>query len=175
MNGKCVPVVPGCQRTSTNTFELKYTVSQKTSHLWFAITLTYVNAFWYFFGRRVANKAINQKTLYGAPNNLCFCATWQNGETQKSHFSLKFCISALPKFNYLLLDFFSLFDLRLILLYDSLNLVINAFSSELLGGHGSGERKLTALQQLDCVARTMHVHQCAVFLKEKKCHLWCVR
>jgi len=27
--------------------------------------------------------------------------------------------------------------------------------------HGSGERKSIALQQLDCVARTMH--QCAVF------------
>ena len=35
------------------------------------------------------------------------------------------------------------------------------------GRHGSGERKSRALQQLDCVARTMHVHQCTVFLKEK--------
>jgi len=41
-------------------------------------------------------------------------------------------------------------------------------------GHGSGERKSREAQQLDCVALTMHVHQCAVFLKEKKCHLWCV-
>jgi len=46
------------------------------------------------------------------------------------------CISAFPEFNQLLLDFFSLFDLRLILmlLYDSPNLVINAFSSGLLWG-----------------------------------------
>jgi len=46
------------------------------------------------------------------------------------------CISALPEFNWLLLDFFSLFDSRLILtlLYDSMNLVINAFSLGLLGG-----------------------------------------
>jgi len=43
-------------------------------------------------------------------------------------------ISALPEFNQLLLDVFSLFDSRLILtlLYDSLNLVINAFSLGLL-------------------------------------------
>jgi len=53
---------------------------------------------------------------------------------QKLHFSLKCCISALPEFNQLL-DFYSLFDSRLILtlLYDSLSLVINAFSYGLLG------------------------------------------
>jgi len=34
-------------------------------------------------------------------------------------------------------------------------------------GHGLGERKSREPQQLDCVARTMHVHQCAGFLKEK--------
>jgi len=50
------------------------------------------------------------------------------------------------------------------LLYDSLNLVINTWSC---WGHGSGERKLTAPQHLDCVACTMHMHQCALFLKEK--------
>jgi len=56
-----------------------------------------------------------------------------------------------------LLDFFNLFDSRLTLTlpYDSLNLVISVFSSGLLGEHGSGERKSTALQQLDCVA-----HKC---------------
>jgi len=45
------------------------------------------------------------------------------------------CISGLPEFDQLLLDFFILFDSRLILtlLYDSLNLVINAFSLGLLG------------------------------------------
>jgi len=45
------------------------------------------------------------------------------------------CINALPEFNQSLLDFFSLFDSRLILmlLYDSLNIVTNAFSSGLLG------------------------------------------
>jgi len=85
--------------------------------------------------RNVTDKVSNQKTLYYATlNNLCFCTTWQNGETRTSHFSLKCCISALPEFNQLL-DFFNLFDSQLILtgLYDSLSLVINAFSSGLLG------------------------------------------
>ena len=47
----------------------------------------------------------------------------------KIAFSLKCCISALPEFNHLL-DFFNLFDSRITitLLYDSLSLVINAFS-----------------------------------------------
>ena len=54
----------------------------------------------------------------------------------KIAFSLKCCISALPEFNYSVLAFFSLFDSRLILtlLYDSLNFVINALGSGLLGG-----------------------------------------
>jgi len=76
--------------------------------------------------------------------------------------SLKGCISALSEPSQSLLDFFSLFDSRLILtlLYDYLNLVINAFISGLLWGRGSGKRKSRALQQLDRVACTMH--QCAV-------------
>ena len=41
-----------------------------------------------FFGRNVTDKVGNQKTLYYAtPSNLCFCTTWQNWETRKSHFS----------------------------------------------------------------------------------------
>jgi len=45
--------------------------------------------------------------------------------------SLKYYISELPELNQLF-DFFNLFDSRLIfrLLYDSLNLVINAFSQQ---------------------------------------------
>jgi len=32
-------------------------------------------------------KVGNQKTLYYATsNNVCFCTTWQNGETRKSNF-----------------------------------------------------------------------------------------
>ena len=60
------------------------------------------------------------------------------------------------------------------LLYDSLNRVINAFSSGLLGGHGSGEKKSREPQQLDCVACTMRVHQCAVFMKEKMSSMMCL-
>ena len=46
------------------------------------------------------------------------------------------CISTLREFNQSQLDFFNLFDSRLIfvLLYDSLNLVISALSLRLLGG-----------------------------------------
>jgi len=70
-----------------------YTVSQKTSHLWLAITLMHVNGFWYFFGRNVTDKVGNQKMLYYATsNNLCFCTTCQNGETWKSHFSLNWIV-----------------------------------------------------------------------------------
>ena len=88
------------------------------------------------FGRNSTNKLMNQKMLYYASsNNLCFCITWQNGKLKKIAFFTR-SISALPEFNPSLLDFFSLFDSRLILalLYDSMNLVINAFSLRLLGG-----------------------------------------
>jgi len=64
-----------------------YTVSQKNvpplacynfdTHEWILI----------FFGRNVTNKVGNEKTLYYATSsNLCFCSTWQNGKTRKSHF-----------------------------------------------------------------------------------------
>jgi len=72
-----------------------------------------------FFVRNITDEVRNQKMLYYATsNNLCFrkiCTTWQNGEKWKYHFSLKCCISALPEFNLLLLDFFNLFDSQLIL------------------------------------------------------------
>jgi len=48
---------------------------------------------WIFFVRNVTDKVGNQKTLYYATsNNLCFCTTWQNGETLKSHtYSVGLC------------------------------------------------------------------------------------
>jgi len=75
----------------------------------------------------------------------------------KIAFSLKCCISVSPEFNRLL-DFFNLFDSLFILtlLYDSLSIVIHVFSYRDYCGHGSGERKSLALQQLDCDAHTMH-------------------
>ena len=66
---------------------------KKTSHLCLAITLTHMNGFWYIFGRNVTDKVGNQKTLYyAASNNLCFCTTYQNAETRKSHFSLNWIV-----------------------------------------------------------------------------------
>jgi len=59
-----------------------------------------------FFGRNVTNKVGNQKTLYYVTSNsLCFCTTWQNGETRKSHFSPNWtvlhaqctCVRCLPE------------------------------------------------------------------------------
>jgi len=92
------------------------------------------------------------------PHQLtCVSALSRKTGERENASSLKCCISALPEFNQLL-DFFNLFDSQLILtlLYDSLSLVINALSYRDCSGHGSGERKSIALQQLDCVARTMH-------------------
>jgi len=87
-----------------------------------------------FFDRNTSNKVSNQKMLYYATSNTCASAL--PGKTGNIKFAFyTHCISALPEFNQMLLDFFNLFDSRLIftLLYDSLNLVINAFSLGLLG------------------------------------------
>jgi len=66
------------------------------------------------------------------------CASALPGKTENTNIAFfTRCISSLPEFNQSLLDFFSLFDSRLLLtlLYDSLNLVglINALGSGLLG------------------------------------------
>jgi len=46
-----------------------------------------------FFGKNVTDELGNQKTLYCATsNNLCFCTTWQNAETRKSHISLNWTV-----------------------------------------------------------------------------------
>jgi len=78
------------------------------------------------------------------------------------------CISALPEFNQLL-DFFNLFDSRLILmlLYDSLSLAMNVFSYRDCWGHGSGKTKSIVLQQLDCVTCTVHCTSALGFLFRK--------
>jgi len=113
------------------------------------------------FLENVTDKVSNQKTLYCAtPNNLCFCTIWKTGKHENRIFSLKCCIRALPEFTSSLLDFLSLFDSRLIpnaatWLPKSCNQCTQLGA---VRGHGSGERKSRAPQQLDCVARTMHVH-----------------
>ena len=46
-----------------------------------------------FLGRYVTDKVGNQKTIdYATSNNLCFCITWQNAETRKSHISLSWIV-----------------------------------------------------------------------------------
>jgi len=46
-----------------------------------------------FFGRNVTDQVCNQKVLYYATSsNLCFCNTWQNAETRKSHISLSWIV-----------------------------------------------------------------------------------
>jgi len=70
-----------------------------------------------FFGRNVTDKVSNQKTLYCVLHQIT-CTSALSGKTGKHEnriFSLKCCISALPEFNQLLFDFFSIFDSRLIL------------------------------------------------------------
>jgi len=64
------------------------------------------------------------------------------------------------------LDFFKLFELRLIfmLLYDSLNLIISGVHQSHLGCWGHRSEKVK-LRGLDCVAYKMC--QCAVLLKDQ--------
>jgi len=109
-------------------------VPQKTSRLWFTITWTQCERILIFLAKVLPIKQAIKRLYCATSNDLCFCTTWQNGETRKLHFSLIRFISALPEFNQLFV-FLNVFDSRLILtlLYDSLNLVINAFSWRLLG------------------------------------------
>jgi len=45
------------------------------------------------FCRIVTDKVDNQKPpYYATSNNLCFCTTWQNRQTRKSHFSLNWTV-----------------------------------------------------------------------------------
>ena len=96
--------------------------------------MTHVNVFSYFFGRNVTDKVNSQKTLYYATSNdLCFCTTWQNRQTQKLHFhSNAVLLHCQNSTSCCLIS--STFLVILTLLYDSLNPVIDAFSSGLLGG-----------------------------------------
>ena len=76
------------------TWRSNYAVSQKTSHLCM-VCYNFDTHEWIliFFNRNVTDKVGNQKTLYYATsNNLCFCTTWQNVETLKSHISLNWIV-----------------------------------------------------------------------------------
>jgi len=92
-----------------------------------------------FSGTNVIDKVINQKTLYYATsNNLCFCTNWQIGQTRILHFHSNAVRSQNSTSRCLISSVF------LSLLYDSLDLVTNAYSSGLLEGmvqtKGSRER-----------------------------------
>jgi len=79
-----------------------------------------------FFGRNATNKVRSQKTLYYATSsNLCFCTTRQSGK-QKLHFSLAVLLHCQNSSSRCLTS--SVWLTTHTLLYDSLNLVINAFS-----------------------------------------------
>ena len=91
-----------------------------------------------FFRRNITDKVSNQKMLYYATsNNFCFCTTLQNGETRKLHFfhSDAVLVQCLNSSSCLISSIFLTHDSYILtLLYDSLNLVINAFISGLLAG-----------------------------------------
>jgi len=120
------------------------------------------------FGGNATHKLIIKRRFTNTipPQITCASALYlTKQETQKSHFYSNAVLVHHQNSTSSLLDFFSLFDSRLILtlLYDSLNFVINAFSSGLAVGGMVQEKRITrTLQKLDCVARTMH--QCAVVL-----------
>ena len=80
---------------------------------------------------------------------LHYLVKWKNAK------KLHFPSNALLEFNQML-DFFNVSDSRLIpmQLYDSLSHAMNAFRDCWV--HGLWERKMIALQQLDCVTCTMH-------------------
>jgi len=114
-----------------------------------------------FFGRNVTDVVSSQKRFTLPPQITCASAL--PSKTEKRENCIFFHSNALPEFIQSLLDIFSLFDSRLILmlLYDSLNLVINAFSwavGDMVQEKGSGESRSSWT--------VLHT-QCAVFLKEK--------
>jgi len=128
------------------------------------------------FGRNVTDKVSNQKTLHCAtPSNLCFCTSWQNVETRKSHLFhsnavsvhlLPECIVRIQLVPSWFLQSFWLKRLTLTLLYGSLNLVINALSSG-LGGmvqeKGSQERRSSwTVLHAQCMC-TSALSSCDVF------------
>jgi len=62
-------------------------MSQKTSHLWLAIILTYTVRIMTIFGTSVTEKVGNQNVLYFPTSpNLCFCTTWGNRKPKIANF-----------------------------------------------------------------------------------------
>jgi len=118
----------------------------------------------FFSSRNVTDKVSNQNMLYYATsNNLCFCTTWQSGETWKLRCSLKCCISA-PVAAWFLQFFWVTTHT---LLYDSINLVINAFSSGLLGAWFRRKEVESAAAVGLCCRHNVPVHCILSFLFRK--------
>ena len=83
-----------CQHHDTRLRQThNYTVSQKNVPPLACYNFWHTRMDFDFFGRNVTDKIDNQKTLhYATLSNLCFCTTWRNGETRKSHFySVELC------------------------------------------------------------------------------------
>jgi len=153
---------------------LIYTVSQKNVPHLVRYNFDIREHILTFFGRNVTDKVSNQKHFTVPPQVICASALpGKTGKLESCIFSLKCCISALPEFNQSLLDFFSLFDSRLVLslLYDSLNLVVSAFSSRAVGGmvweKGSREsRSSWTMLHAQCMCTN------TLSYWKKKCYLW---
>jgi len=150
------------------------TLSQKMSHLWFAITLTHVNAFLYFFGRNVTDKVSNQKTLYMPPQLMCDSALPGKPGKLKMHFFTQMLYQCIARIQPVDPWFFQSFWLTThthvgVWLPKSCNQCVQ------FGLLGAWFRRteVESATAIGLCSRPMHVHQCAVFLKEK-CHMWCV-
>jgi len=141
----------------------------KTSHLWFAIILTHVIWTYCVFSRRrpftvppqiICTSALPGKT--GKQENRIFHSNAVSVHCQSS--TSRSLISSV----FLTRDSYSR-----CLLYDSLNLVTNAFSSGLMGAwFRRKEVKSAAAVGLSYMHNAYAPMRCLP--ERKKCHLWCV-
>jgi len=123
-----------------------------------------------FFGRNITHKVSNQKHFTMPPQVKCASALpGKTGKHENRIFSLKRCISPLREFNQSILDICRLFWLTTHP-HAAVWLTRSCSQCSQLGLLAARFKKRTSreAQQFDCVARTMHVHQCAVFMKENK-------
>ena len=115
-----------------------------------------------FFGRNVTDRVSNQRHITMPLQITCASALPGKTEKHENHIFTKMlyqCIAWIQSVVWFLQSFWLTTHTHdAVWLPKSCNQCIQPTG---LLGQGSGERKLTALQQLDCVARTMH--QCAVF------------
>jgi len=153
-----------------------YTVSQKNVpplvcynwHTWTHFDI--------FFGRNVTDKVSNQKTLcWATPNNLCFCTTWQNRQTRKSHFSTKMLYQCIAGIQLVAPWFLQSFWLTThthatIWLPKSCKQCVQFGAVVgMVQSKGSQERRSTwTVLNAQCICTN------ALSSWRKKCHMWCV-